>query len=60
MDNKKAITILSEMQKWRRAEPPYDYDGEDPHKYRGIPYTPKEFGEAIDHAINILSNIEGD
>lgn len=60
MDNKQALTILTEMQKWRRAQPPYDYDGDDPMKYRGEPYDPKTYGEALDHAIKVLSNIEGD
>ena len=41
-----AINICKEMQKWRRGE--YPYDGEDPETHQVMPYSPKEFGEAID------------
>lgn len=44
-----AIKVCKEMQKWRRGESPYD--GEDPKMYRFMPYSPKEFGEAIDKLI---------
>ena len=46
-----AIQIASEMQLWRRGEPPYD--GEAPKEYRMMPYTPREFGMAIDTLISI-------
>lgn len=52
--NQEALKILTEMQKWRRAQHPYDYDGDNPTKYRGIPYTPEQFGKAIDVAIKAL------
>jgi hypothetical protein len=49
MNINKVLEILIEMQKWRRGEEPYDKLGVQ------CPYTPKEFGEAIDAAIEILS-----
>ena len=49
MKTEKALEILKEMQKWRRDEPPYD--GENPQEHRQMPYSPEEFGEAIDVAI---------
>lgn len=52
-----ASAILSEMQRWRRGLPPYD--GDTPETYLRMPYTPEEFGEAIDTvlkcAIDLLS-----
>ena len=53
MTNQQALAILCEMQKWRRALPPYD--GEEPKR---MPYTPQEFGEAIDIAIEALNENE--
>jgi len=46
-----AITILREMQRWRRGEGPYDKD-----EPTTMPYSPKEFGEAIDVAIERMEN----
>ena len=46
MSIKEAIEICEEMQKWRRGEDGYDEPGH-------IPYSPKEFGEAIDELIFI-------
>lgn len=43
MTLKEAIKICKEMQKWRRAEPPYDFAT--PNL---MPYTAKEYGEALD------------
>lgn len=51
---REAITILTEFNKWRRGEHPYD--GETPETYRGCPYLPKEIGEAIDVAIERMNN----
>lgn len=48
MSINKVLEILIVMQKWRRAEKPYDKIGIQ------CPYTPKEFGEAIDAAIEII------
>ena len=44
-----AIKVCKEMQMWRRGE--YPYDGEDPKTHQIMPYSPKEFGEAIDKLI---------
>lgn len=46
---REARAILCEMQKWRRGLPPYD--GDTPETHRPMPHTGKEFGEAIDLAI---------
>lgn len=46
MTAQKAIEICKEMQKWRRGEEEYS----EPNT---MPYTPTEFGEAIDELINI-------
>lgn len=43
----RAITILKEMNLWRRGEG--KYDGVKP-----MPYSPEEFGEAIDFAIKYM------
>lgn len=53
MTKEEATTILTEMQKWRRGLPPYD--GETPDTHRDMPYSPKEFGEAIDTAIECMT-----
>ena len=46
MDKKEAIKILHEMQKWRRKRNGVGFDP--------MPYSPKEFGEAIDFAMNYM------
>lgn len=46
MELKQAIEICTEMQKWRRGED--KYDGETPVP---MPFSPTEFGEAIDTLI---------
>lgn len=38
------IKILTDMQKWRRSQPPYEGSNTMPH-------TPKQYGQAIDLAI---------
>lgn len=43
-----AINVCKEMQMWRRSEG--KYDGGVPV---GIPYTPKEYGEALDVLIHL-------
>lgn len=48
MDTEIAIKILTEHNKWRRGEPPYDKMGEP------YPHTPNKLGKAIDHAITIM------
>lgn len=50
MQINRAIMICKEMQKWRRGEAPYD--GEDPETHKTMPFSPQEFGEAIDSLIN--------
>ena len=59
MDDKnldEAINILTEMQKWRRAQPPYD--GDTPETYRKMPYSAETFGHAIDFAIGFMEVIK--
>ena len=48
MTRKEAIEILTEMQKRRRDEAPYDEIGVT------MPYTPREFSIAIDMGIKAL------
>lgn len=43
------IKVVKEMQKWRRGESPYN--GVTPEEYKPMPYSPKEFGDAIDKLI---------
>ena len=45
--------VLSEFQKWRRGEPPYDWH-ENPEKNKPLPYDAKKVGEAIDIALSAL------
>lgn len=54
MDARAAIRILSEFNRWRRGEPPYDEPG--------APFTntPAEIGEAIDVAVRLLSEMPSD
>ena len=52
MTKEQALTILTEQQKWRREMPPYD--GEDPETHRPMPYTVREYGQALDVAIETL------
>lgn len=54
MTLRESLTILTEMQKWRRGLPPYD--GETPEEHRDMPYTPKEFGQAIDVGIEAIEH----
>lgn len=51
-----AIKILTEMQKWRRAQPPYD--GDTIERYKGMPYSAETFGHAIDFAISFMKGIQ--
>lgn len=55
MTTQESITILTEINKWRREQPPYNT-----YEVSKMPYTPKEFGEAIDTAIKIMRNEVGD
>lgn len=48
-----AVEVCKEMQKWRRSEPPYDGDTPAP-----MPYTPQEFGEAIDQLIGLEETLD--
>lgn len=48
MTTEQAITILQEMQIWRKGQPPYDAPG------AKMPYSPADFGKAIDMAIEAL------
>lgn len=52
MDDKQAYKVLSEIQDWRRERPPYD--GDTPETHRSMPYSPREFGKAIDAALKAL------
>lgn len=49
MDIKESINICKEMQKWRRGERPYD--GTTPKTHRPMPYSPAEWGVAVDSLI---------
>lgn len=51
-----AINILTEMQKWRRAQPPYD--GDTPETHKEMPYSAETFGHAIDFAIGFMEGIK--
>ena len=51
-----AIRVLTEMQKWRRAQPPYD--GDTPETHKGMPYSAETFGHAIDFAIGFMEVIK--
>ena len=44
------------MQKWRRAQPPYD--GDTPETHRKMPYSAETFGHAIDFAIGFMEVIK--
>lgn len=48
MKAEEAIEIIKEMQKWRRGEEPYDVAPS------AMPYTPNEFGCAIDCVTEIV------
>ena len=56
MKLKDAINILTEMQKWRRAQPPYD--GDMPETHKEMPYSAKTFGHAIDFAISFMKGMQ--
>lgn len=56
MKLKDAIKILTEMQKWRRAQPPYD--GDTPETHKKMPYSAETFGHAIDFAIGFMEGIK--
>lgn len=43
---KQALTICEEMQKWRRGKRPYN--GTTPKTHRQMPFSPREWGEAMD------------
>lgn len=51
-----AIKVLIEMQKWRRAQPPYD--GDTPETHKEMPYSAETFGHAIDFAIGFMEGIK--
>ena len=51
-----AIKVLIEMQKWRRAQPPYD--GDTPETHKEMPYSAETFGHAIDFAIGLMEGIK--
>lgn len=48
MELQEARTILSEMNRWRRAQGEYDVAG------APMPFSPVAFGEAIDKAIDVI------
>jgi hypothetical protein len=45
MTIEKAIEVLTEMNKWRKLEPPYEDEASE------MPFASKTFGDAIDVAI---------
>lgn len=51
MNKEEAIQILEAMQRWRRGEEDDKYDEFTPTP---IPYTPEEYGKALDFAIATL------
>lgn len=59
MTAREALTILREMQLWRRGQEPY-YDGEDPETWKPQPYGPTEYGEAIDVGIEAIEHWIGE
>lgn len=54
MSLEECIDIAKEMQKWRKGESPYD--GITPEDYKPMPYSPKEFGDAIDSLIRFAES----
>ena len=54
MSLEECINIAKEMQKWRKGESPYD--GITPEDYKPMPYSPKEFGDAIDSLIRFAES----
>lgn len=46
-----AIKIVTEFQKWRRGESPYD--GDTPETHRVFDYSQKVLGQAIDVLLNV-------
>lgn len=56
MELEDAINILTEMQRWRRAQPPYD--GDTPETHKEMPYSAETFGFAIDFAISFMKGIQ--
>lgn len=53
MNIEQCITILTQLNKWRRGDKPYENGGEE------LPYSGKELGEAIDFAIEELHRLKG-
>lgn len=54
MSLEECINIAKEMQKWRKGESPYD--GITPEDYKPMPYSPKEFGDAVDSLIRFAES----
>jgi hypothetical protein len=50
MNKEEALKIIVEMQRWRRGQSPYDCE-----QPVNLPYTSKQYGEALDVAIGILA-----
>lgn len=53
MDTNHALEIIDFMQKWRRGDYPFDEN-------RSMPYSPREFGEAIDYVCAELQSAQMD
>lgn len=53
MSIEEVVHILTEFNKWRRSEPPYEWN-EDPAMQKELPYSPKDIGLAIDEAVVML------
>ena len=51
------IKVLTEFNKWRRGEPPYEWN-DDPAKQMELQYSAKEIGVVIDEAINMLKHAD--
>lgn len=50
---KRHLGVLEDFNRWRRGEPPYDWN-EDPSKRVEPPWSPKEVGAAIDVAAGVV------
>lgn len=58
MKVEEVIKVLTEFNKWRRGEPPYEWN-DDPAKQRELQYSAKEIGVVIDEAIYMLKHEDG-
>lgn len=52
MGTTKAVKIIEIMQEWRRGKKPYDKPGSK------MPFTPEEYGEALDSMLLLARIVE--